>query len=289
MAQPQTIIFLHIPKTAGSSLNALLQRNVPVPRIYTIHATTDADRERSVAALCAMSDERKRRIRLVHGHIPYGYHRCLPQDVRYMTVLREPVDRIISTYYYILRRPDHYLHGELNGGVSLLDYVTSDRYLENDNLQTRLLAGEQVYHNPYGSLGQAEYDLAREHLDDFAMVGLTERFDESVLLMRELLGFRKTAFRSRNVTRTRPRREEVSEEVLAAVRERNRWDLELYGESVRRFERQLGDHLPTLEAELASLRETSRKYGRLLDAEAAINEWTRRLLNSLRRRLTKAT
>jgi len=43
----------------------------------------------------------------------YGIPECLPQGATYITMLREPVARVLSAYYFILRRPLHPLHRKL--------------------------------------------------------------------------------------------------------------------------------------------------------------------------------
>ena len=41
------------------------------------------------------------------GHVPYGlFRRHLPEDTRYMTFLREPVDRVLSHYYRHIHTED---------------------------------------------------------------------------------------------------------------------------------------------------------------------------------------
>ncbi len=52
----------------------------------------------------------------VRGHLLYGIHEFLPQGGTYITMLREPVARLLSTYSFILRRPLHRSHRKLKTG-----------------------------------------------------------------------------------------------------------------------------------------------------------------------------
>ena len=63
-------------------------------------------------------------------------------ETTYITVLRDPVDRIASHYYYAKRYPTHYLHKEITGrNMSLQDYASARLSDELDNGQVRMLAG----------------------------------------------------------------------------------------------------------------------------------------------------
>jgi hypothetical protein len=90
------LVFLHIPKTAGTSMIELLARNFAageICRVTDIHRPIDdlaADLE------CAVADER----RLICGHFPYDAIAGLAGQVRPFTMLRDPVDRIVSLYRF---------------------------------------------------------------------------------------------------------------------------------------------------------------------------------------------
>ena len=59
------------------------------------------------------------------------------------------------------------------------------------------------------------------------MVGLTERFDESFILLRHAMGWRLPMYMSVNAAGD-SESPSVDEDAIAAIRERNRLDLELY-------------------------------------------------------------
>ena len=43
--------------------------------------------------------------RVLTGHLPHGVDRYMPQECDYMTMLREPVARVVSTYHHVLDHP----------------------------------------------------------------------------------------------------------------------------------------------------------------------------------------
>jgi len=66
----------------------------------------------------------RRRLLVVRGHLFYGIHEFLPQGATYITMLREPVVRLLSSYYFILRRPLHPMHRKLKKEcLGVEDYI----------------------------------------------------------------------------------------------------------------------------------------------------------------------
>ena len=82
-----------------------------------------------------MPAERRDSVRLIWGaHVEYGLHEYLSEPVSYFTLLREPVNRVLSHYYFAREQrcaPED---------PSLPDHLAA--HVEA-NLQTRLLGGLQ--------------------------------------------------------------------------------------------------------------------------------------------------
>ena len=62
----------------------------------------------------------------------------------------------------------------------------------------------------------------------FSVVGLLERFEESLALMKLRFGWTLKNYSSFNVTRTRPNKRDLPKSTLDLIAERNRFDIELY-------------------------------------------------------------
>jgi len=217
-----TVIFIHIPRTAGATLYSILDRQYACRReIYG---------ETIVAEHFAEQPETWRmNIQLLRGHIPFGLHPYLAQPCQYITFLRDPVDRIISHYYYTQAYPAHY-HLQ---PMSLHDYVTK-AIESNAELREELSDGQtfQIAGSGPGDMLERAKENVRRH---FAVVGLTERFDESISLMQERLGWSDdVGYVRRNVIH-HPRASEFPARTLARIREINQADLELYEFARRRF------------------------------------------------------
>jgi hypothetical protein len=125
--------------------------------------------------------------------------------------------------------------------MSLGEFVSSGISVGVNNGQTRWLAGD-LHAEPFGAAGTEMLAAAKRNIEEhFSLVGLTERFDETLLLIRALLGWRLYPFyRRENVARSKHKTISISEEDVAVVRAFNHLDLELYRFAYERFERQIG-------------------------------------------------
>src|SRR5438093_1903064 len=153
----KALIFLHIPKTAGTTLNRIIEWQYSPFEIFTM----DPYRIRATPErLKTLPEGRRRRLRVVRGHMFYGLHQCLPQGATYMTMLRDPVARVMSAYYFILRRPLNPLHRKVKKErLSIEDCIRL--FPQRHNLQCRLIAGVK----DASSTGDGRLlDMAKEHL-----------------------------------------------------------------------------------------------------------------------------
>lgn len=213
----QTLIFLHIPKAAGTSFKRILEKNFRQEQVYLVDGPEDEDK------LEALSDREKLELRLIYGHQYFGLHRFLPQRATYMTILRDPIARTISHYRFVRRVRHHPLH-ERASRVTLEEYV-SQRIAgkELNNGQTRRISGiiDDV------ECDQAMLDLAKANLEQhFSVVGVSERFDEMLMVAKQRFHWGNIYYRRYN--RTGGSRLELPERVTALIEERNQFDFQLY-------------------------------------------------------------
>jgi len=143
---------------------------------YRIRATAER--------LKRLPDGRRRRLRVVRGHLFYGIHEFPPQGATYITMLREPVARVLSACYFILRRPLHPLHRKLKRErLGVEDCLRL--FPHRQNLQCRLIAG--VEDTATGD--ERLLDISKENLTkSFSVVGICERFEESLVLTAKTFG-----------------------------------------------------------------------------------------------------
>lgn len=241
------VLFLHITRTAGSTLRVALYRQFSPGAVLELDPPPSADptgewgryiqtgrrpargtdlQAAMAARLRGLPPRRLSRLRLVIGHFFFGIDEHLDAASTYVTILRDPVDRVLSQYH--LRRTRH--------GVSLGldDYLGTGRDWQVSDGQTQLLAGRWA--RDTDRMGDALEAAKRNLRGRFAAVGVTERFQDSLAVLRGSLGWTRLAAREENVSEGRLRREDLSPSTLARVLEMNRHDTELH-----RFATQLLD------------------------------------------------
>ena len=218
-AQAKTLIFLHIPKAGGTTLQTIIERNYKKGEVHRYQGPEDFKK---------YSERQKRGFKVVSGHFYYGLHRDIPQPTTYFTMLRDPIERVISNYFYVLRTPEHHLHNKVKSEkMSLRDYVISKVNRQLDNGQLRLLWGDGDI--PFGSCSTEMLEKAKEHLrDSFSVIGLVERFDDSLQLLAKQFGWKNISYEKANVTANRPQQSQIDAATLSAVEECNLYDRELY-------------------------------------------------------------
>jgi Sulfotransferase family len=240
----EALIFLHIPKTAGTTLNRIIEWQYNPLSIFTL----DPYRFRATAErFKTLSEERRRRLRVVRGHLYYGLHEFLPQGATYITMLREPVARFLSSYYFILRRPLHPLHRKLKKEqLGVEDYLRLIPH--RHNFQCRLIAGVEN-----GATGDERLlEMAKEHLtESFSVVGICERFEESLMLIAKTFGWDVPFYENHKVSKNRS---PVDPSSIEMIQEHNRLDLELYEFGKKLFDESLRKKQEVVRDGLAILR-----------------------------------
>ena len=222
--QEKTILFLHIPKTGGSTLSKIASQNYDSHFIYRIDGKRGQD---SVNEFQKLPIENKKKIKFLEGHFSFGLHEHLSQLSTYITILREPVDRVISTYYYLLNTPMHPFHKDvIENNMSFEECLESKFFSFRNNSQVRMLSGT----NKYGGYSNEILEMAKYNLKNFfSVVGTTENFDDFLILCQITLGWKLSSYAQKvNVTKKRPTKESISKKARRIIEKNNSLDIELY-------------------------------------------------------------
>jgi len=290
---PPVIIHLHIPKNAGTSLSRMMKVRLGFwpPANLWHHGKTLGyyylDHEPRLRRLQQLSDRDAERVRFIEAHGGYGMHEFINRPCTYITMLREPVDRTLSTYYF------------LKSNNSLPENMTIERWMDEyranrvwfaDNAQIRYLAAEhgEIIDVPPGQVTPDVLERAKQHIENhFTLVGLSEQFDASMVLLRRRLGWRSVAYGKSNVTRNRRRKDELPESTLELIRERNSLDMALYNWAVERFEQAVADEGSDFQRELASFQHKMQQRSKPLSLAYRLlglgTKTRRRILQAIQR------
>ncbi len=261
----QTVIYLHIPKAAGTTLHRIIKRQYPPDAVFEVDPGAPDAKEDSIHALKALSDSHRSRIRFLTGHVPFGVHQWVAEPALYVTLLRDPVERAISDYYYIRNTPQHPFHQQMMvENLSLEDTVRVDVEANGNNLQTRWVSGYAAADHslpPYDPLPEDALQRAKQNVENwFAIAGVVERFDETLLLMKRHFGWRNVYYTKANVTRGRPAAAALPAATVAFIREHNALDMELWAFCARRLEEQVRALGASFQLELLAFRASNKVH-----------------------------
>src|SRR6476469_352024 len=237
--QKKLIIFTHIPKTAGTSLRHILMQQYGKDAVFMFYddptvTTKNADELlnelRSYFQYLPDVNDRNFnglvKLRAISGHKPFGIHNLLPIDTfHYITVLREPIKRVISFYYHIFGQTEH----------SLECLISEKQSIEFDNLQVRMLSGAG-WKVPYGHCSYNMLEQAKQNLLHYYTFGIQDRFTESLGTFSRHLGWSKIQIVAENVGVNKPQNSNIHQQTLHLIAEQNILDIELYKFAKQLFE-----------------------------------------------------
>jgi hypothetical protein len=211
---PGLLAFVHLHKAAGTTLIHLLRRN-----FFLRHLDVRPFRKESEGVFRARDLRTCLRLnpflRSIAGHSVRAWSdlESLVPNVRYITILRDPIERFVSHFLY---RQD--VHAATRSFQEAMDR-------ENEhNLQTKYIGGSD------------DFDEAKRMLDRrFLLAGVSQDFDTFLLLLSKKLGLAPSDvwYVSQNVasrrgTDRRDMARRLIEEHHDALVEIHRADLQLY-------------------------------------------------------------
>jgi hypothetical protein len=222
--QQHQLCFVHLPKTAGTTLTSILDAQFDRHEICPINYWTD---------LAQQSPQDLAQYRFFRGHFPYEVSRLLNQQALYLTVLRDPIERVISGYEFMKTctptRPQAIITQQKALSLSLKEFVCDPEASGVINSQTLQLAGREAFPTLPAPTDPIWLEVAQQNLSRFALIGLTERFQETIALITYCFGWKPLVeFQNLMVTKRRPRKDELAQDVIDAIAERNQLDLALY-------------------------------------------------------------
>ncbi len=200
------LLFMHIPKTAGTTLAYVLKRQYR-KKLQLFYAHKDIQRPKlnpnAVAAI---------------GHFRHNFIKRLPQNnYCLLTFLRDPVYQVFSNYNYVISNKNG-THQHLKK-QTLQDFASS---LLGSNFQVRHLAG-------MGDITGREAEalvVAKENLKKFLFVGITEDFTAGLLALHKKLNWKKKPYYLKGTVQKYPLK--LNADDRAIIEKHNQFDLELY-------------------------------------------------------------
>ncbi|NJN67448.1 MAG: sulfotransferase family 2 domain-containing protein [Chloroflexaceae bacterium] len=276
------LLFMHIPKAAGTTLHRIIERQYRPFDIISIHGEKGIQRARK------LPESVRAKMQVAKGHMTFGAHTCFPQPAAYFTLLRHPVSRAISHYQCALRRGRGHLYDTLKANHMDLDAcLRGGHALDLENLQTKWLTGlfpeSETDPSVFRSQEAEKLTEARQNLrEHFLVVGLSERFDETLLILKKQFGWKHVFYTRLNVAPHRTGPEPISDETRLLIERCNQLDMALYHDAQGRFEKTVAEQGPSFQKEVEEFRHLNQRYERLYRIWAIYSRWTQKTVDWLR-------
>ncbi len=229
---PEQVLFLHIPKTAGTSLRAIVDEEYQGPLQVALYEPFPYSPE-VLEQLKAQATTAKAFI----GHVFFGTDEVLGVRASYVTFLRHPVSRVVSYFLHNKRHDNSPYFDHIRRGMTLRSMVEDHAIPEVNNNMTRMISG---LHDNSALHSRDVLDLAIANMEDrFIFVGLSESLDDGLRVLSHRLGWDRRADVPQLNQAPDDLREEVDPATWAAIEALNELDLELYDYGQQRFRRDL--------------------------------------------------
>ncbi len=270
------LVFVHISKCGGTTMMDILGN------LYYQHGSLDNKRESfrlnnghiykngvvlrpwgktpvSVAEYHQLPQRIKNDILVIQGGL--GTHHEINRACKYITILRHPVERVISYYYWAVRRGKVGANsiGEyiINNKLSLLHHIGEGVDVEHDNMMTRHLVNAKEDLG-FGKLSPNHLYQAKKNLDKyFDVAGIMQRYDESLVLMKNILGWNlMPTYEKKKVGSYR---EEIDKETMGAIIDCI-LDIKLYDYAVGKLNRLIKENKYSFNRDMEKFEKINKSY-----------------------------
>lgn len=254
-ADDATLIFLHITKTAGTTLKSILKDQFDPRTIATIQQNLNHPDFNDILYddFVKLAPAQKNRIRFMRGHFAFGIHEHLVRPFKYITMFRDPIERAVSWYYFVKQNPDSedYKRFVVNSD-GFEDFVGKGYGGTNSQMRVLLTREQLKKTNDDKELLKVALNNIEKY---FTVFGFAEKFDESLIHFKRTLGWKYLpVYTSRNITASRPRVADLPQSTIDVVKERNWADILMYEHAMRLFKARISAENDAFTRELDKLR-----------------------------------
>lgn len=246
-----SLFFVHIPKCAGTAFEN-----------YVLSLGQGFDRSRAFTGIGVNGEpetldhyfKEESGSPFLFGHIPYAAAKNFSKECFFAVFLRDPVLRTLSQYRS-WHDPDNFRPGDHHHDSASPEVMEALRFAQSASLEEFVRSSNRiVVDNALGNLQvkflstysgssmEAHLESAMRNLENFDFVGIADRFAESIAHFRVLVpeaGPYRVAKEGEN--RSRIKSEEVSDDLMALIREQVKYDLKLYAYGKSLFDRRLNE------------------------------------------------
>ena len=217
--------FIHIPKCAGTTLSSALETVYGKRFLHIQDAVITAGHFENISL---------DKLDVILGHFPYQLVNRFAgaREVKYICFFREPFQRLLSYYTFILSDPKNSKHAWASE-MNFYSWVESQKLAGLDNDMVRFMAGRtQVnYDAPGEPVDLINLYDAIDNLGRLAYIGLQEDFDRAMIGLADFMGWGSfPKYQSKRVQEKRRLVKDLPEITMELLEKTQLFDKRLYQE-----------------------------------------------------------
>jgi len=237
------ICYIHIERAGGTTFNSILRNNYPFYIVLTPWELWTNEEKSFI---------KSNQLKLIQKLIPFlkgiGGHtirynenlgKILNEDIFYITFLRNPINRFISHYYY----------QKYTMGIpwNIDDFINERRF---SNFMTKRFGLDD------------DLDKAISTIEKINFVGITDLFDESLIILKNLLNSKFDIFYEKKNTyfQLNHKKESFSNQVMSNILEVNEKDLILYKYALEKFKKKVFSYGDDFGEKLRIFKDKNQNY-----------------------------
>lgn len=185
MRTDETVIYVHIPRCGGTSLRNVFNCVYGATNVYD--PFDQPDYRNFPKGSFDKYD-------VLYGHHHYGAHVQLTRPYKYITLLRDPVERAHSNWWYIQQHTTHRNYVEAcaaKDAVAFFD-MRADPWMDNGIV--KMIAGVNSPDVPFGTVNNVLLQCAKENLHTCTVVGFLDELYEFFAMLRVRLDWQMIPF-----------------------------------------------------------------------------------------------
>ncbi len=204
------LVSIHIPKTAGTTFRSIFIDNVGKKNFAKVDIYSSGNI--SIDNKPFKKKHLSKKITAIHGHCSYKYltrYFELNKGVEFMTWVRNPVERVISNYYF-------------------LNKIIAERLQEkeDENLMIRMGKTLEEFVNWEANQNVISKFLEGAPLGDFKFIGIQDDFENELYRLARIMNWRHIENRQHNVTGNKA--DNIGADTIELIKSVNARDVKLY-------------------------------------------------------------